>query len=149
MRRLFLILPWGRGLLPLLVGLFVWLRRAEGGAGLPAWAGSYLDDVVCLPLVLALVLTVHRLAGRPAQWTLPRSHGLASVVFFALYFELVLPLVKVTATADPLDVLAYAVGWLVFEARLNRRGAVAKDPAGDLALIRIPVGRRARARADV
>lgn len=143
MKRTVLILLRGEGLLLSLAGLFVWARCAEGSAGLPSWAACYLDDLLCLPLVLGLVLTVHRLAGRPVGWTLPRSHGLSAVLLYALYFELVLPLVKVTATADPRDVLAYAAGWAVFEAGINRPGTGLRAPQRSLAPSRVPVDHRA------
>lgn len=112
--------PWGRGLLPVLVLLFVMIRLAEARGGAPGWVSSYGDDLLCLPLVLSVVLTVHRLSLRSGRFTLPGFHGLLAVVLFGILFEGILPLTGTRAVADPLDILMYLAGFLVFQAGLNQ-----------------------------
>ena len=112
--------PWGRGLLPILIASFVMIRLAEARGGAPGWVSSYGDDFLCLPLVLSVVLTAHRLSIRSSRFTLPGFHGLLAVVLFGLLFEGILPLAGARAVADPLDVLMYLAGFLVFQAGLNQ-----------------------------
>lgn len=94
------------------------LGRAAGWLRGPAdW---YLTDLLCMPLVLGLVLQVHRLRVGEPGWLLPRGHGLAAVVGYAVYFEVILPRLDPRFVADPGDVLCYLLGWLLFEFLLNR-----------------------------
>jgi len=112
--------PWGRGLLPILVVLFAMIRLAEAQGSAPGWVRSYGDDLLCLPLVLSVVLTVHRLYHGSGRFTLLGFHGLLAVVLFGVLFEGILPLTGVRAVADPLDILMYLAGFLVFQVGLNQ-----------------------------
>jgi hypothetical protein len=126
------VVPWGRGLLLLLAGLFLWVRICEAGSGIPRWGSSYLDDVLCLPLLLSLVSFAQRLLHRSRNRTLPRTQGLMVLILFSIYFEAVLPTVSTAAVGDPRDALAYALGLAIFEFGLNRSGdgnAAANRPA--------------------
>ena len=117
------MIPWGRGLLPLLIVLFVMVRIGEAAGTAPRWVRGYGDDLLCLPLVLSLALTVRRLAGRPGCRHLPLSHGLMAVIFFGVLFEVILPVVKAPAVGDPRDLLMYLGGFMIFQWGLNRSGS--------------------------
>ena len=114
------VIPWGRGLLPVLVALFFVIRLLEAGQSAPSWVRAYGDDLLCLPLVLSVVLTAHRLAVGSGRFTLPGFHGLLAVVLFGIFFEGILPLTAAGAVADPLDILMYLAGFLVFQAGINQ-----------------------------
>ncbi|MFC6222889.1 magnesium citrate secondary transporter [Hymenobacter artigasi] len=87
---------------------------------LPAGLGSYLGDVLFLPLALSLALAAHQMVyGRHA--TLPGTWVLAAWAGVALWFEGLLPLWSAQAVADPWDVLAYAAGALIFQLWMNKR----------------------------
>lgn len=105
-----------------MVGLFVLLRMAEASGTAPGWARCYLDDALCLPLVLTGVLAVHRLVSRDRRWRLPLSHGLVALVLFGIYFEVLLPRLTAAAVADPLDLVMYTAGLAVFHLSINRQG---------------------------
>lgn len=95
------------------------LVRAGLPGPLPALVTSYLADLLFMPLLLSLALTGHRLLlGRreclPASWLAGAWLGVA------LWFEGLLPRWSAQAVADPLDVLAYALGTLAFHYCLNR-----------------------------
>jgi len=120
--RLRTCVPWGHGALPVLAGMFILVRLGEFGGTLPGWARWYLDDVLCLPLVLAAVLAAHRLGGRDAGWRLPLTHGILALGLFGIYFELVLPLLRPSAVGDPLDLVMYALGLGLFQFLINRPG---------------------------
>ena len=84
---------------------------------------SYLADTLALPLELTLVLCLlrHHYFRNPA-FVLPGSWIVSTWVVFSLWFEGILPLFSHDATADPLDVVAYAAGGLGFWRWLNRPG---------------------------
>jgi len=120
MTRLAGCVPWGRGLLPVLVVSFFVIRLAEAQGIAPGLVRSFGDDLLCLPLVLSVMLTAHRLSVRSRRFTLPGFHGLLTVAVFGIFFEGVLPLLGAGAVADPLDVLMYLAGFLVFQLGLNQ-----------------------------
>ncbi len=74
---------------------------------------GYLNDVICLPLFLPMILYAQRLTGLrrydgyPRWWEIVQHWAIFSIVF-----EVVLPRMgpAFDTTADPWDVLAYAVG---------------------------------------
>jgi len=117
------MLPGGPALLPALLAGFVLVRLVEAVGTAPGWVRNFGDDLLCLPLVLSLVLVVHRLVRRSRVYTLPVFHGLAALVLFSVYFELVLPGTEHPAVGDPLDPLFYLAGFLVFQLGLNRQVA--------------------------
>ena len=119
----------GRTALLVCATLAVGERVGEAARAAPIWASSYADDLLCLPLVLALVLAAHRATGRPPGWRLPAWHGLAVTGFYALVFEVLLPRWRGGATADILDAAAYLAGFLVFQFLINRRGGPGSAPA--------------------
>ncbi len=96
--------------------------------GLLRWVRSYLDDVLCLPVVLAAVLATLRLHRRRPGLTLPLSVGLVALAGYALWFEGVLPLLDSRATADVRDVPAYGAGLVLFMVWINRPGPAPVPP---------------------
>ncbi len=85
------------------------------------WADAWLDDLLCLPLILALVLAVHRTwrVGHD-RYVLPVVQIVVVWIMVTLVFELALPRVDAAFTSDPLDVAAYGVGAVFFQIFLNR-----------------------------
>jgi hypothetical protein len=128
-------LPWGNGLLAGLVAVFFLVRLGEAHGSAPGWVRNYGDDFLCLPLVLSLVLAIHRLTGHGSRTTLPVLHSLLALGIFAVYFEGVLPHTGSGSVADPLDVLMYLAGFLVFHFGLNRNVEERSDHA-DLPLMK-------------
>lgn len=122
------LVPWGKGLLTVLVTLFVLIRVGEAQGTAPGWARHYGDDLLCLPLVLSLILTAHRLVAGDGR-VLPAGHGLLAVGAFTVGFELVLPVFTPRAVGDPLDGLMYLAGFVIFQLFLNRGVAVRCDRA--------------------
>jgi len=111
------------GQLPIVV-LSVIFGLHQGGRLLGlrlTWADAWLDDLICLPLILALVLAVHRTwrVGND-RYVLPVVQVAAAWLLVALVFELVLPMVDAAFTSDSLDVVAYGAGAFFFQTSLNR-----------------------------
>jgi hypothetical protein len=102
---------------PLCVGALVvyamnrWLFKPYGIGG--EFGRCYLNDVLCLPLLLPMILYLQRRLGlrrhdaAPLLWEM-LQHWLV----FSVVFELILPLYPqwFRSTADPLDVAAYLAG---------------------------------------
>ena len=87
---------------------------------------DYLNDVICLPLFLPMILWVQRRIGLRRHDRYPRPWEIAQHwAIFSVVFEVVLPRYPrvFRTTADPWDVVAYAVGgtiagvWWAFQER--------------------------------
>jgi hypothetical protein len=91
------------------------------GWRLPNVVRFYLADVVALPLELTLLLYMmrHWYFRRPS-FVLPTTWIVGTWLVFGVWFEGILPRIDHRATADPLDVVAYAVGGFIFWRWLNR-----------------------------
>jgi len=81
---------------------------------------THLDDLLCLPLTLRMVLAVQHLYFRDSGMVLPVRHVVFAVAAYSVCFELLLPLYKPIYTADVLDVLAYMLGGALFHIYLNK-----------------------------
>jgi hypothetical protein len=94
-------------------------------APLPTLLRSYLADVLTLPLELTLALyCMRRWYFRNPRFVLPASWIFSSWVVMAIWFEGILPMHDARATADPFDVVAYALGGLIFWRWMNRPAVV-------------------------
>src|SRR4051812_26147609 len=74
---------------------------------------DYLNDVLCLPLFLPMILKVQRLLGIRADDQPPRLWEILEHWFiFSIVFEVILPCFPgiFRTTADRLDVIAYLFG---------------------------------------
>lgn len=105
---------------PICIGLLLiyalnrWLLKPHGIGG--AFTQGYLNDVLCLPLFLPMILKVQRLLrirnhdGPPRVWEI-----LQHWVIFSVLFEIVLPQYPqyFRTTADEMDVVAYLAGGLI------------------------------------
>ena len=95
------------------------LNRSWLHQPLPLVVTSYLADLLCLPLLLSLALAAHRRLI-DHRGTLPVVWLVGAWVSVSVWFEGLLPLWSPRAVADPLDVVAYALGAWAFQHWLNR-----------------------------
>ncbi|RFP66569.1 hypothetical protein D0N36_02340 [Hymenobacter lapidiphilus] len=99
----------------------------------PVLLRAHLADALALPLLLTLELWgLRRFYFRQPAFVLPRSWIFSSWLAFSLWFEWLLPRFDARATADWRDVLAYALGGLVFARWMNRPASRAIQPEGPL-----------------
>lgn len=77
------------------------------------FATSYLDDLICIPIVLFIVQFVHRYIDKN-DFILPISHIILSVAFFSVIFEIILPRFSLRYIGDSLDVVFYLTGAIIF-----------------------------------
>lgn len=87
---------------------------------LPTVMRSYVADMLALPLELTMLLWFFRrfYFHRPS-FVLPTSWIFSTWVVMSVWFEAILPHFDARATPDPLDVVAYAAGGVVFWRWLN------------------------------
>lgn len=78
---------------------------------------SYLDDLLCLPIVLTLGLAAYRFFW--PNYRLTPWHMLPVLLVYSVYFEVYLPSVSANATADIVDVVMYTIGLTVFGYFIN------------------------------
>lgn len=79
---------------------------------------SYLDDLLCFPIVLTLGLATYRYF-KP-NYKLTAWHIWPTVITYSVYFEWYLPQTSAAYTADGLDVMMYLIGLTVFSYFINR-----------------------------
>ena len=78
---------------------------------------SYLDDLICLPIVLTLGLAVYRIVW--PTYRLRLWHMIPVFVVYSIYFEWYLPQISLAYTSDLFDVLAYTGGLTIFSYFIN------------------------------
>lgn len=81
---------------------------------LPRWVVFYVNDFLCMPVVLTISLKVVHLIKKDTSIRLPMALVLTLTSFYAIYFEYYMPLVEPRYTADWLDVVMYFAGALIF-----------------------------------
>ena len=81
---------------------------------------SYLDDLLCFPVVLTVGLFGYRAVTGDTAYTLGRFQVWSVVALYAFTFEVVLPKRSSVYVADMMDIVAYALGALVFMRWMNR-----------------------------
>ena len=76
---------------------------------------DYVADFLTLPVVLAITLIIIRkVLPNQKIYSFKVWHVLYTVVLYGFLFEWVFPKLDKSATADPWDLLAYALGGVVF-----------------------------------
>lgn len=82
--------------------------------GVPVWVNNYLNDLLCMPIVLKISQTAVRYIKSDRKLKIPLRISLTLTLFYAVYFEFVLPQFQSRYTADPIDVVLYFLGLLFF-----------------------------------
>ncbi|WP_425636750.1 magnesium citrate secondary transporter [Algoriphagus yeomjeoni] len=82
---------------------------------------SYGDDLMAMPVVFGICLQLMRWwHPKQGELTFDTKQVIVGLVYFSLVFEVLLPLKSSTYTSDPLDVLCYVIGTLVFHKFMNK-----------------------------
>lgn len=88
---------------------------------------QYLDDLLCMPLVLTVALAAERLYFDNYSFVLPLRYSWWAVLLFSIFFELLLPQLSNVYTADAWDVLCYSCGAMLFHCTINKAPAPAPE----------------------
>jgi len=82
---------------------------------------SYLDDLLCLPLGLSLILFVQRtFTPQKEHYRMPLWQIIFGWLVFSWWFEFHLPEISTKYTKDLWDIVAYAAGGGLFHLLINR-----------------------------
>lgn len=81
---------------------------------LPFWINNYVNDFLCMPVVLTICLAAVRFIKKDKSLFLPLSAIVSLTLFYSIYFEYFLPAHYPRYTADWLDVVMYFLGATMF-----------------------------------
>ncbi len=81
---------------------------------MPTWITSYVNDFLCMPVVLTICLKIVHFIKKDTSIRLALMPILTLTSFYAFYFEWYLPQVEMRYTADRADVIMYFGGAFLF-----------------------------------
>lgn len=84
------------------------------GVSIPDWINNYMNDLLCLPIVLYICQAAVRYLRKDCNIVLPLPLILFMALGYSLYFEYFLPEINPRYTADAIDVALYGMGALFF-----------------------------------
>lgn len=74
---------------------------------LPKFVNNYVNDLICLPLVLGILTFIIRHFKKDKFFTFPLAFVMLLATYYSVYFEYYLPKVNPRYTADWIDVILY------------------------------------------
>jgi hypothetical protein len=102
-------------------GLYLALKATRSSALRLPIVHDYLADFLCMPVVMGIALAIlRRWVSRDEGSTLSSALMVGTVLLYSFLFEYWFPSISPNFTADPWDVLAYALGAVAFHVFLNR-----------------------------
>jgi hypothetical protein len=106
----------------LCAGLFLVHQFLQKGLGIAIpIVDSYLDPLLCMPILLTLFLAERRWLFRKGEaYFLPKGEVVGIVLVLTLLFEWGFPFFSEKFTADVWDAVAYGIGGVLFYTVLNR-----------------------------
>ena len=81
---------------------------------IPFWVDHYINDLLCMPIVLSISLAVIRFIKSEKQLYVPFSIILILTLYFSLHFEWLMPQLSSRYTSDIIDVILYFSGAILF-----------------------------------
>ncbi|WP_051219208.1 hypothetical protein [Flavobacterium frigidarium] len=81
---------------------------------LPLVVNNYLNDLLCIPLVLGALIFIIRKLKHDPRFTLPFGFIFILSSYYAIFFEYYLPKTNIRYTSDWIDVLLYFLGGILF-----------------------------------
>lgn len=77
---------------------------------IPNWISFYVNDFLCMPIVLSLCLALIRRIKNSETLYVPLTVVLALTTYFSLYFEWFMPQINTRYTTDFIDIILYFLG---------------------------------------
>ncbi|WP_026915398.1 hypothetical protein [Christiangramia portivictoriae] len=84
------------------------------GVSVPEWSTSYLNDFLCMPIILTICLKMVHYLTRDKAIRINVAQAFTLTSFYAIYFERILPQFVDRYVADNFDVLLYFAGAIIF-----------------------------------
>lgn len=81
---------------------------------LPLLVNNYLNDLLCIPLVLGALIFIIRKIKHDPKFKLPLGFIFILSSYYAVYFEYYLPKINSRYTSDWIDVVLYFFGGILF-----------------------------------
>lgn len=81
---------------------------------LPNWVCFYVNDFLCMPIVLGICLAVIRIYKKTETLYVPLTVIFVLTTYFSVYFEWFMPKVNTRYTFDFIDIGLYFLGALLF-----------------------------------
>lgn len=81
---------------------------------LPLLVNNYLNDLLCIPLVLGALIFIIRKIKHDPKFKLPLGFIFILSSYYAVYFEYYLPKINSRYTSDWIDVVLYFLGGILF-----------------------------------
>ena len=81
---------------------------------LPLLVNNYLNDLLCIPLVLGALIFIIRKIKHDPKFKLPLGFIFILSSYYAVYFEYYLPKINSRYTSDWIDVMLYFLGGILF-----------------------------------
>ena len=102
--------------LVIMIGVAVTIYTLQKTAvTLPYFINNYINDILCIPIVLKFSQIIIRYIKSDKQLQLPIVLQITVTVLYALFFEFFVPKWNVRYTADWWDVTAYFMGLFLFQ----------------------------------
>ncbi len=96
------------------IALFVFSKIYQNLFIAPVWFSSYADDLLFIPIVLGSALFVQQKLVDP-NFVFNKLQIWVSFIVFSVVFEGVFPFIINGFTFDPLDILMYFLGTILFQ----------------------------------
>jgi len=84
------------------------------GLPLPDWINNYVNDFLCMPIVLVVCQYVLLYIKSDEDIGIPLALIMAITLYISIYFEYYLPSVNPRYTADFIDIILYFSGAAIF-----------------------------------
>ncbi|MGF1637912.1 MAG: magnesium citrate secondary transporter [Cyclobacteriaceae bacterium] len=82
---------------------------------------SYWDDLISIPIILHIIIGLFRgFHPHGKAFVFEKGHIILAVLWVSVWFEGILPLISPQYIADPIDVLMYVIGGLIYYFFLNK-----------------------------
>ena len=82
---------------------------------LPEIVNNYLNDFLCIPIVLKSGQYIIQYIKSDFNLKIPYALQITVTVFYAIFFEVIVPIFNDRYTGDSLDVVAYFSGLIVYQ----------------------------------
>jgi amino acid permease len=102
------------GLMVITAGIIYYRQSMK--LSLPWYVNDYLNDLLCMPLVLGLLSSAVRYLKNDSNFQFSRSFIIGLALYYSVYFEYYLPEVNARYTEDWIDILLYFLGGNLFHA---------------------------------
>ncbi len=109
MRRMNQIMIW-----TLVIGGSLYSLATIFSERIPEFFRNYLNDFLCLPLLLSCFVCFIRTFRNRPTFGLQMNMILFACLYLAIVFEYLLPQISNSFTSDSFDVIAYALGGIYF-----------------------------------